>query len=106
MTTSKVKRLTLGTLDGSFGPDRGKRIVVSFVPGDGRGIPDTLTLRPLRTRRAEIVAVVDVYRFAMRCRVNMTVLEKAREKKAKRAIRLAQQRQERAEKRLFANQAV
>jgi hypothetical protein len=105
MTTSKVKRVTAGALDGSFGPDSDRRIVLTFIPGDGKpnGIKDVLQLRPLRTRRAETIAVIDVYRFALRSRVNQEVLAKAREKKERKQIRLARARQERAEKRLFSN---
>ena len=103
MTKSKVTRVTSGTLDRSFGLDREKPIVLRFVPGDGGSIPDILELKPLRARshRCERIAVIDVYRYALRCRVNREVLEKAREKKAKKAERLARQRQERAEKKLF-----
>lgn len=49
-----------------------------------------------RTRRSETIDLVDVYRFAMRCRVGRGQLEKARERKAKKAERLARLRQERA----------
>jgi hypothetical protein len=101
MTGSKVVRVTAGDLDGTFGPDRGRRMVVAFLPGDGKGIPDIISLRPLRTRRAEQVAVVDVYRWALKCRVNRELLEKARDRKSRKAERLARQRQERAEKKLF-----
>jgi len=102
MTTSKVKRVTAGALDGSFGPDRNRRVVVTFIPGDGKSIPDIFELRPLRTRRAERIAVIDVYRFAMRSRVNLEVLARARAIKERKAVRLARARQERAERRLFA----
>ena len=104
MVSSKVVRVTRGELDGTFASDRGRRVIVAFVPGDGAGIPDTLTLRPHGTRRAETIAVVDVYRYALRCRVNRTVLEKAREKKSRKAARLASLRVARAERKLFAQQ--
>ena len=90
-----VTRKTAATLDGSFGPDRHKRIILTIHPNG------LLELRPERTRRSETIDIVDVYRFAMRCRVGRTQLEKARERKAKKAERLARQRQERAERRLF-----
>lgn len=104
MISSRVKRVTAGSLDGSFGPDAGRRVIVGFIPGDGKpgGIPDVLELRPLRTRRAERLAVIDIYRYALRCRVNRELLEKARDKKSRKAERLARARQERAERRLFA----
>lgn len=101
MTTSRVRRLTVGGLDGTFCADAGRRVVLTFIPGDGNGIADLLELRPLRTKRAERIAVIDVYRYALRCRVNRDVLECARQKKARKAERLASQRLDRATKRLF-----
>lgn len=101
MVSSKVNRVTAGALDGSFGPDSSRRVVLTFIPGDGKQIKDVLRLRPLGTRRAETIAVIDVYRFALRSRVNAEVMAKLRQKKERKQIRLAQLRQERAEKRLF-----
>lgn len=98
--TKPVHRVTSTSLDGSFGPDRDRRIVITLVPGRD-GIADLLQLRPERTRRPETVSVADVYRYALRCRINKTVLDKAREKKARKALRLASERQTRAEKRLL-----
>lgn len=68
---------TTGTLDGSFGPERGRKLIVTIDHND------VITLRPERTRHKEAVHLVDVYRFAIRARVNRTVLEKARLKKEK-----------------------
>jgi hypothetical protein len=89
-----VKRRLEARLDGSFGPDRGKRIVVTLHP-DGR-----LELRPERSRRTETVHAIDVYRFAVSCRANRDNLERARTIKARKAQRLADERQRRAEKKL------
>ena len=100
MTTSKVKRLTRGSLDGSFGPDRNKRLVLTYIPGDGDKVADLLELKPIRTRRPERIAVLDVYRYALRCRVNLELLTKARAAKERKAARLASERIKRAEKRL------
>jgi len=100
ISSSKTKRATVGKLDGTFGPDRNKRVIVVFIPGDGEKIPDVLELRPYKTRRAERIAVLDVYRYALRCRVNLAVLEKARKKKERKAERLAAARIARADKRL------
>jgi hypothetical protein len=47
------------------------------------------------------VALIDVYRYALRCRVNRDTLERARARKARKADRLAALRIARAEKRLF-----
>lgn len=94
-----VTRKTNAKLNGEFGPDREKAIVIRMIPGTDT-VPDTLELRPERTRRVERVALLDVYRFALRCRVGRELLEKARERKAKKAERLASQRQQRAEAKL------
>lgn len=64
----------------SYGPDRGKRYVATLEPGD------LLTLRPLRSRAegARVsIALVDVYRYALLCRVRAANLEKAKAAKAK-----------------------
>jgi hypothetical protein len=95
-----VVRRTATALDGCFGPDRGKAIVVRLVPGDGKSIPDLIELRPERTRRAEQIAVMDVYRYAMRCRVGRELLERARAKKAKLEAGRAQRRLDAAERRM------
>lgn len=76
-----IHRVTTTALDGSFGPDRDRPIVVTLVPGNGAGTPDTLELRPHGTRRPERIALIDVYRFAIRARVNRKGLEKARLRK-------------------------
>lgn len=83
------------SLDGTFGTDRGRRIYLVIY---SNGV---IELRLERSARRETVHVLDVYRYAVRCRVNRSLLEKAREKKEQKAARLARQRQERAERRLF-----
>lgn len=93
---SPVRRLSRSSLDGSFGPDCGRRLVVSLVPG----AVDVVEIRPAGTRRAETLALVDLYRIAVRSRVNAGVLVRAREKKAKKAERLARARIARADMRM------
>jgi len=83
--TKTVSRVTRGTLNFRYGPDRDKHLVISLRDGD------LITLKPLRTSRP----------YLLRCRANREVLERAREKKARKAERLAAMRQKRAEKRLF-----
>ncbi len=90
-----VRRKVNATLDGSFGPDRNKQIIIT-IHSDGR-----LDLRPERTQRTETVHILDVYRFAIHRRANALVLQKARERKVRRAERLARERQGRAEARLL-----
>jgi hypothetical protein len=101
MTTLKksVIRKTASCLDGSFGPDRNKRIVVTLIPGDGKSIPDLIELRPERTQRPERLALLDVNRWAVQCRVNRARLERARERKAALARRRESRRLDAAERR-------
>lgn len=100
-----VSRATAAELPGSFGPDRGRRLVVTLVPGkeasEGRdAVPDLIRLRPMGTRRAEEIAAVDVYLFALRCRVNREQLARMRERKAKLAEARAAEAARRAEMKL------
>lgn len=80
----KLTRVANAPLGFSFGSDRGKRVVVSLLPGNGHDVDDMIELRPERTRRSETLRVSDIYRYAIQCRVNRVQLERAREKKAKR----------------------
>lgn len=95
----RVSRRGHHPLDGSYGPDRGRRLAVTLVPGTD-AIPDLVEIRPEGTRRVETVAVVDIYRWAIQSRVNRCRLEKAREAKARKAERLAYARRMRLEKKL------
>ncbi len=83
---SKISRTLSIALDGTFGPDRGKRLVVT-IRMDGR-----IEIRPERTTRTETMHLLDLYRYAIRCRVNQAVLARARERKANKAERLARAR--------------
>jgi len=94
-----VSRVAQTPLDGSYGADRGRRVTITLVPGNGRDLPDVMILRPSGTRRSETIALVDVYRFAMRCRVQCATLAKARDRKAKLSERRAQRRADAAESR-------
>lgn len=102
--TKPLIRLSNSKLDGTFGPDRERALVVTLVPGNPvAGVHDVLSLKPYKTLRPETIALIDVYRLALRARVNRELLEKARDRKAKKAQRLANERMARAEKRLFRN---
>jgi hypothetical protein len=92
---SPARAVTLEGLPWNFGPDRNRRMIVTLDAGD------LITLRPAGTRRAVSVPVVEVYHWVLRSVANRANLEKARERKARKAERLARQRQARAEKRLF-----
>ncbi len=76
--TRPLRRQTVGTLDGTYCSDRGKRLVVSLEPGD------LITIRPAKTRRVETIAVTDVYRWALRNRINKEAADKKAAKRAKR----------------------
>lgn len=82
-----VSRVTNTALDGSFGADRRRRIVVTLLPGNGDDVPDMIELRPERTRRPERLALADVLRYAVRCRVACEQLERARKIKANKAAK-------------------
>jgi len=97
--TKPITRRLNTALDGHFCSDAGNVLVVRLIPGHGE-VPDLIELRPAKTRRPERIALVDVYRLAIRARVNIALLTKARARKEAKATRLAQERQRRAEKRL------
>ena len=89
-------RITRGTLDGAFGPDRNRKLVIGLINGD------MLEIRPHGTRRPVRGNLVDIYRFLIRCEADRANLVKARKVKEARALRNAARRQQSAEKRLFA----
>lgn len=87
--------MTHGELDASFGaPDRDRKLIVSLEAGD------LIVMRPQGTRRPMKAAAIDVYRWMIRCEANRITLERARDKKSRKAQRLADARQKRAEARL------
>jgi len=88
-----ISRKSSVALDGTFGKVRHRRVVITLHPNG------LILLRPERTRRAETIHLLDVYRYAMRCRVSKQLLEKAREWKAKKAERLARARLDQAARR-------
>lgn len=95
---SPVKAKTRGELDGSFGCERGKALIVSLEAGD------LITLRPVKARadRAVRISAFDVYRWAIQAMARARGREKAKIKREKKAMRLANARQRRAEKKLIA----
>ena len=73
---ANVWRITREALDGCFGRDRGRRLVVGMV-----GV-DQLVFRPQGTRQEVRLNVVDAYRIAIQRMANIAALERARERKA------------------------
>lgn len=88
------------TLGHAFGPDKDRELVVGLRVLSGE---DFVELRPRGTRRVERVRLIDVYRYAIRCRVSRELLEKARARKEKKAAQRAAARLDRAHRRLFAS---
>jgi hypothetical protein len=78
------------------GTDRDRLLAVGLVSGD------LISVRPAGTRRVPLTILAsDLYDLLVRREANKVAnLVKARAKKEARSIRLARQRQERAEKRL------
>ena len=86
-----VRRVTRGALDGHRGRLRGRRLVATLDVGD------VLTLKPLGLRKGvETISLFDAYIYAIKCRVNLAVLAKARDKKANMARRRAELRLKRS----------
>lgn len=83
---SEVFRVTRGVLNGSFGRDRNRKLVVGLVAGD------LLSLRPQGTRQEVTVALADIYAWVLRSRSQRQQLEKARERKAKLDAQRAERR--------------
>ena len=93
--TWRLARLTRHSLDGSFGCDRGRKLVVKLLPND------LLEIRPYGTHRPVRGTVADLYRYLVRRAANAALLDKARFKKKRNSQRLARQRLRRAERHLL-----
>lgn len=93
---SNVWRVTRDALDGTFGRDRGRRLVVGIV-----GV-DQLVFRPQGTRQEVRLNIDDAYSIALQRRANLAVLERARARKVANAERLEAARIVREEKRIRA----
>ena len=79
--TKPLYRETIAVLDGSFGKYRGRALIA------GMSVGDVMLIRPKGTQQTETVSILDVYRFAIRCRCNRAYLEKARQRKERVAAR-------------------
>lgn len=94
MAAQEVSRVTRETLDGSFGPDRGRKLVVSLKSGD------ILTLRPLKTRQVVSAPLDEIYRWMLQRKANTEHLRKARETKARKAALRVRRQLDAAERRV------
>ena len=90
--TKTVRRVTQDT----YGYGRNARnLVVAFEKGD------LITIRELGRRTKHTARLYDVLWWMLRCQADKARMEKLRERKAKKAVRLAERRQRSAERRLF-----
>ena len=95
--SAAVWRVTRHGLDGSFGRDRNRKLVIGLTA------VDTVVIYPQGTRQRVSITVDDIYRCQLRCLANAKTLERARFKKEAKQKRLSRQREARAEKRLTAD---
>lgn len=72
-----------------------RKLVVAFEKGD------LITIREQGRRTRHTARLYDVLWWMLRCQADKTRMEKLRERKAKKAARLAERRQRSAERRLF-----
>jgi hypothetical protein len=87
-----VRRVTLET----YGYGRNARkLVVMLQKGD------LITIREQRRRTSYTARLYDVLWWMLRCEADKARMEKLRERKARKAARLADSRQRAAERRLF-----
>lgn len=89
------RAITHGALGSNYGPDEGRKLIVSLEAGD------LICFRPAATRRTYRVVASDVFAWIIRSEANRIAREKALDKKNRRLARLAALRIKRNEKKLF-----
>ncbi len=90
--TKTVRRVT----QDAYGYGRNARkLVVAFEKGD------LITIRELGRRTKHTARLYDVLWWMLRCQADKARMEKFRERKTKKATRLAERRHRAAERRLF-----
>lgn len=89
-----VTRITRDPLDGSFGKDRGRKLVVKLMAGD------VLSLKPHKTQQEPLTArLSDIYRWIIHGRAQKAHMLKMVERKKKLAERREQRRRDDADRR-------
>jgi hypothetical protein len=86
LENAKVWRVTRCELDGSFGRDRGRKLVVGFVA------PDLLVLYPKGTRQKVTFPIDEIYRTALYRKANIVHTAELRERKARKQQQRANRR--------------
>lgn len=94
ITNAEVWRCTRGELDGSFGRDRGRKLVVGLLT------PDLLVLYPKGTRQKVTLPIDEVYRIALVRKANISHMAEMRERKVKRQAQRERRRLDAAERRI------
>jgi hypothetical protein len=99
MRLAPVSRVTVSNLPHNHGTDKGKPLVVTLLDGD------LIAFKPARASnvRTKTARAVDIYEWIIRSESINKTMAKLRDRKARKAIRLAALRQARAEKRLYAH---
>jgi hypothetical protein len=90
---AEVWRVTRGELDGSFGRDRGRKLVVGLVA------PDLLVLYPKGTRQKVTFPIDEIYRTALYRKANIAHMQEMRDRKVKRQEQRARRRLDAQERR-------
>jgi hypothetical protein len=92
--SAEIWRVTREELDGTFGRDHGRKLVVGLI------LPDLLVLYPKGTRQKVTLPLDEVYRIALMRKANINHMTEMRERKAKRQEQREQRRLDAAERRL------
>jgi hypothetical protein len=90
--TKTIRRVTVQKY--GYGSNA-RKLVAAFEQGD------LITIREHRRRTKLTARIGDIYWWMLRCHADKLRMEKLRERKARKAARLAARRQHTAEKRLF-----
>lgn len=96
VVSAEVVRSTRGVLDGHFGKDRGRKLVVRLKAGD------VIEIWPLGTRQRYSAELKHVFAWMVRGAALKIQLEKARARKAKKQGQRERRRIRDGERKLFA----
>ena len=95
IVSAEVVRRTRNALDGQYGKDRGRKLVVRLKAGD------VIEIWPLGTRQRYSAELAHIFAWMIRGAAARACLEKARARKAKKQEARSRRNLRNAEKRLF-----
>ncbi len=84
-----------GFLSGLHGVDKSRPLLVTLADGD------IIQFRPARTQRTKTARAINIYECILRSEATQVQMAELRERKERKQQRLADQRQARAERKLF-----